>query len=216
MSAVPLSQPGSAQPRALSQILRVVITGPVGAGKSTYIETTSEIEVVRTERQACTPATRRLKPETTVAMDFGRITLNPRMAVHLYGTPGQMRFDFMWDLLIQRAHGYVLLVAAHRPAQFETARYIHRFMSERTLSPCVIGLTHLDSPDAWPPVELLLALGFDRQTCPPVIGVNTQERRSVARSLLLLAQHMSRSRQSTKAPTQPPTNPASPPIAFSA
>jgi signal recognition particle receptor subunit beta len=89
--------------------MRLVVTGTVGAGKSTFIRSVSEIAVVDTDRRA-TDATAELKKKTTVAMDFGRLQFAPGMALHLYGTPGQSRFDFMWDILIRKAHAYILLV----------------------------------------------------------------------------------------------------------
>ena len=62
-------------------------------------------------------------------MQFG-----PDMALHLYGTPGQSRFDFMWDILIRKAHAYILLVAAHRPREFRQRVRIINFMNQRMTS----------------------------------------------------------------------------------
>jgi signal recognition particle receptor subunit beta len=105
------------------EIMRLVITGPVGAGKSTFIRSVSEIQVVDTDRRA-TDETKDLKDKTTVAFDFGRLQFSPDMALHLYGTPGQSRFDFMWDILIHKAHAYMVLVPANRPSEFRYARRI--------------------------------------------------------------------------------------------
>ncbi|HEY9646895.1 MAG TPA: ATP/GTP-binding protein, partial [Chroococcidiopsis sp.] len=85
----------------------------------------SEIEVVDTDCKA-TDETAMLKQKTTVAFDFGRLQFGADMALHLYGTPGQSRFDFMWDILIRQAHAYVLLVATHRPGELRYARQIVR------------------------------------------------------------------------------------------
>jgi len=102
------------------EVMRLIVTGTVGAGKSTFIRAVSEIEVVDTDTRA-TDETALLKKKTTVAFDFGRLQFGPDMALHLYGTPGQTRFDFMWDLLIHKAHAYIVLVAAHRPREFRQA-----------------------------------------------------------------------------------------------
>lgn len=75
------------------EIMRLVVTGSVGVGKSTFIRSVSEIEVVDTDRRA-TDETAQMKKKTTVAMDFGRLQFGPDMALHIYGTPGQSRFDF--------------------------------------------------------------------------------------------------------------------------
>ena len=79
-------------------VYKLVFAGPVGAGKTTAVQSLSDIEVVSTESVA-TDETRRLKRTTTVAMDYGVMRLDNGDQVHLYGTPGQKRFDFMWDIL---------------------------------------------------------------------------------------------------------------------
>ena len=90
------------------QAVKVVVTGPFAAGKTTLIRTISEITVLSTER-GITDATRKRKAETTVAMDFGRITIDRDLVLYLFGTPGQDRFDFMWEILGEGMLGYLLL-----------------------------------------------------------------------------------------------------------
>ena len=171
------------------EIMRLVVTGPVGAGKSTFIRTVSEIEVVDTDRQA-TDETAELKPKTTVAFDFGRLQFGPEMALHLYGTPGQARFEFMWDILIRQAHAYVLLVAAHRPLEFHHARRIANFMNQRRPLPMIIGLTHTDDPNAWQAENIAIALGYTNpQSRPPVVNVDATEQSSVAQAIITMIQH---------------------------
>ena len=84
------------------------LLGPNGAGKTTLIRTISEITVLSTER-GITDETKSLKSETTVAMDFGRITIDRELVLYLFGTPGQDRFWFMWDELANGALGAVVL-----------------------------------------------------------------------------------------------------------
>lgn len=167
--------------------MRLVVAGAVGAGKSTLVRTLSEIEVVDTDRTA-TDQTSLFKSETTVALDFGRLVLEPSMDLHIYGTPGQARFDFMWDLLIQNAHCYILLVSADRPNDFNYAREIISFISQRVQIPMIIGLTHMDCPGALIPEEILMNLGYDIQdkNRPPVVTINPNERTSVLEALLVL------------------------------
>lgn len=170
--------------------MRLVVTGPVGAGKSTFIRSVSEIEVVDTDRRA-TDETANLKAKTTVAFDFGRLQFGPEMALHLYGTPGQSRFDFMWDILIRQAHAYMLLVAAHRSDEFYYARRIHNFMKQRSQIPMIIGLTHTESPDAWDQDAIALTLGYtELQNAPPMIAVDARQTASVAQAILALVQHL--------------------------
>jgi signal recognition particle receptor subunit beta len=133
-----------------------------------------------------------LKKTTTVSMDFGRLRIGEEeeeMWLHLYGTPGQSRFNFMWDILIKRAHGYVLLVPAHLPGQFRNAQAIQSFMKARTSAPCVIGITHVDQPNAWDPEDILLILG-NQDGAIPHTTLNAQEPASVANTLLLLVEQM--------------------------
>lgn len=170
--------------------MRLVVTGTVGAGKSTFIRTVSEIEVVDTDTRA-TDETALLKQKTTVALDFGRLQFGPDMALHLYGTPGQSRFDFMWDILIRKADAYILLVAAHRPSEFRQARKILTFMNQRVQIPMIIGLTHTDYPEAWSEDNVALALGYvNGNSRPPIVKVNATQKASVAEAVIVLVQHL--------------------------
>ncbi|MGD1909241.1 MAG: ATP/GTP-binding protein [Leptolyngbyaceae cyanobacterium] len=173
------------------EVMRLVVTGPVGAGKSTFIQTISEIKVVNTDRCA-TDETAQLKKNTTVALDFGRLQFSPDMVLHLYGTPGQTRFDFMWDLLIRKTHAYIMLVPSHRPAEFQQARRMINFMGQRTVAPMVVGLTHGDCDGAWSADSVMGALGLARWQNPPaVVGVNTNDPKSVAKAVIALLQQYS-------------------------
>lgn len=184
------------------EIMRLVVTGTVGAGKSTFIRSVSEIEVVDTDRQA-TDETALLKQKTTVAFDFGRLQFGNDMALHLYGTPGQTRFDFMWDILIRKAHAYILLVAAHRPGELRYARRIVTFMNQRMQIPMVIGLTHMDCPGAWSEENIALALGYvDQKNRPPIVTINANETASVAQAVIALVQHFMQSSVNEEVVTQ--------------
>lgn len=170
------------------EILRIVVTGGVGAGKTSLIRTISEIEVVDTDRKA-TDEIALMKETTTVALDFGRLTIGPHQSLHLYGTPGQSRFDYMWEILIAKAHAYILLVAAHRPQHFRYGRKQLNFINHRVQIPYVIGLTHTDCPDAWEAEDVAIALGLeDEEARPPMIAVNATEQTSVKQALIALVQ----------------------------
>jgi uncharacterized protein len=171
------------------EIMNLVVTGTVGAGKTTFIRSVSEIEVVDTERKA-TDEVANMKKSTTVSMDFGTLQFGDEMALHIYGTPGQIRFDFMWEILIERAHAYVLLIAAHRPSEFHHARRIMNFMNRRAQIPMIIGITHSDCEGAWKSEDIALALGYqDITQQPPIVLVNAADGESVAVSLVTLVQH---------------------------
>ena len=89
--------------------LKILITGAFNAGKTEFIRSISEIDPVSTERKLTTFEGKG-KEETTVAMDFGRITIDEDLVLYIFGTPGQERFDFMWELLSEGILGYVVMV----------------------------------------------------------------------------------------------------------
>src|SRR3954462_2136850 len=126
--------------------VKIVVTGPFSAGKTTLIRTISEITVLSTEKDI-TDSTRSRKSETTVAMDFGRITIDRDLVLYLFGTPGQERFDFMWEILGEGMLGYVLLVDANRPDSLDEAVGILRAFRKMAHVPFVVGLNRADGVD---------------------------------------------------------------------
>jgi small GTP-binding protein len=128
------------------QAVKVVVTGPFAAGKTTLIRTISEITVLSTER-GITDSTRRRKAETTVAMDFGRITIDRDLVLYLFGTPGQDRFDFMWEILGEGMIGYLLLIDADREDSVEEAVGIHESFRRMARVPYVVALNRSSGDD---------------------------------------------------------------------
>ncbi|HEX6922142.1 MAG TPA: ATP/GTP-binding protein [Actinomycetes bacterium] len=128
------------------QAVKVVVTGPFAAGKTTLIRTISEITVLSTER-GITDGTRRRKAETTVAMDFGRITIDQDLVLYLFGTPGQDRFDFMWEILGEGMIGYLLLVDADREESIGEAAGILDAFRRMARVPYVVALNRASGDD---------------------------------------------------------------------
>ena len=126
--------------------LKIVVTGPFDAGKSQFIQTISEIQVVATERKITTED-RQIKAETTVAMDFGRFTLGDQ-ALHMFGTPGQPRFEFMWEILAKEMDGFVILVDSTRPETFEQAQKLINLFTRIAPVPFVVAANKQDLPGA--------------------------------------------------------------------
>lgn len=139
------------------QTVKMVVTGPFNAGKTEFIQSVSEIEVVSTERRI-TDETLRVKAETTVAMDFGRITVDEDLVLYLFGTPGQKRFDFMWEILSEGMLGFVVLVDSVRPETFREARRILDIFRGYAHTPYVVAANKQDMEDAWSPEDLRIAL----------------------------------------------------------
>src|SRR5918999_2871245 len=123
--------------------LKIVVTGPFSAGKTTLIKTISEVAIVGTERDV-TDETRSVKERTTVAMDFGRITFAQDLSLFIFGTPGQRRFEVMWEILSEGMIGFILLVNAGDERSIEEAAHILETFREYADVPYVIGVSHLD------------------------------------------------------------------------
>jgi uncharacterized protein len=119
--------------------VKIVVTGPFGAGKTTLIKTMSEIAVLSTERKVSDNG-RKVKSNTTVAMDFGRLTIDADLQLYLFGTPGQKRFDFMWEILAEGMLGFVVLADAQREDSYEETEEILEFFSEASAVPYVVAV----------------------------------------------------------------------------
>ncbi len=156
--------------------LKVIVTGPVGAGKSTLIRTLSETEVVDTDAIASENIG---KPTTTVALDHGTLHVGEHL-IHLFGTPGQDRFDFMWEILAEGALGILLMVRADRPDTLPAARNILDLIVSRSPVPYVVGVTHLDQPKVWQPEEIALFLGTSLEH---VVGFDPRKPEEATRPL---------------------------------
>lgn len=128
----------------MSALHKIVFTGPVGAGKTTAIGSISDIEPVSTEAHASDETAER-KDQTTVAMDYGTLQLDGGATLHLYGTPGQDRFDFMWDVLTEGGFGLVIMVdnARERPLD-DLAFYVDAFGPFIRKTGVAIGVTRMD------------------------------------------------------------------------
>jgi hypothetical protein len=146
----------------MSHISKIVVTGPFNAGKTKFVKTISDIGVVTTERKISFRE-KGTKATTTVAMDYGRVQLGEH-TLHLHGTPGQARFDFMWDILALDMKGLVMLVDSAAPDTFPEAREMLGFFAARHTVPLVIAANKQDAADAVRPERLRRALDLPAQT----------------------------------------------------
>lgn len=143
-----------------TQTVKMVVTGPFNSGKTEFVQSISEIDVVSTER-AISSEVERVKSQTTVAMDFGRITVDDDLVLYLFGTPGQRRFDFMWEILSQGMLGFVVMVDSTRPETFREAKSILETFRAYSPTPYVVAANKQDLPDAWSVDDLRVALRLD-------------------------------------------------------
>jgi uncharacterized protein len=167
--------------------LKVVVTGPFNSGKTQFIKTVSEIEVVSTERKVTLPEHAAIKGETTVAMDFGRITVGSQK-IFLFGTPGQQQFDFMWEVLTENMIGFIVVVDSTDPKRFKEAREIIRFFKDILEEPFVVAANKQDLPGALPVEDLKKELGLDGSS--PVITCSAIDKRSSMEVLNELMKNM--------------------------
>ena len=142
------------------QTVKMVVTGPFNAGKTAFIRSVSEIDVVATERKISSEA-EKVKETTTVAMDFGRITVDDDLVLYLFGTPGQKRFDFMWEILSEGMLGFIVMVDSTRPETFREARGILQTFRAYAPTPYVVAANKQDMPDAWDLEDMRVALRLD-------------------------------------------------------
>jgi len=168
-------------------LYKILFAGPVGAGKTTAIASVSDTEVVQTDAKATDEVAER-KDQTTVAMDYGTLEVDTGLTIQLIGTPGQERFDFMWDILSHGALGVVVLIDNARPEPLSDLQvYLSSF--HKLLEPRggkgVIGITRCD-------LDNRTTLADYRQTIRdlgfrwPVFEVDARNRVDVKLALLAL------------------------------
>jgi uncharacterized protein len=166
------------------QTVKMVITGPFSSGKTEFIRSISEIDVVSTERSISSEQEREEKEATTVAMDFGRITVDDDLVLYLFGTPGQRRFDFMWEILAEGMLGFIVMVDSAKPETFREAKSILETFRAYAPTPYVVAANKQDHPEAWQPEDLRIALRIDPQV--KLLSCVAHDRDSVRNVLLEL------------------------------
>ncbi|WP_431980294.1 GTP-binding protein [Streptomyces qinglanensis] len=178
-------------PSSASSAVKIVIVGGFGVGKTTLVRSVSEIRPLTTEETMTQASTGiddlagvERKSATTVAMDFGRISLNEELVLYLFGTPGQQRFWFLWNGLFEGALGAVVLVDTRRlEVSFDVIGRL-----EEAGVPFVIAVNAFPDAASYPTEELRSAL--DLPTSVPIVVCDARRRESSRDVLISLMHHL--------------------------
>ncbi|MEU1090194.1 ATP/GTP-binding protein [Streptomyces sp. NPDC005576] len=182
----------------LPQGVKILVAGGFGTGKTTLVSTISEIAPFHTEEQLTRSSVGiddisavRSKTSTTVAMDFGRITLHDKLSIFLFGTPGQDRFWFMWDELASGALCAVVLADTRRlETSFAAIDYFERYAI-----PFMVAVNTFDGARTYQPQSIRSALDLDAGV--PVAMCDARRRESVKQVLLTAVTHALTLREAT-------------------
>lgn len=165
--------------------LKIALTGPFGVGKTTLVQTVSDIAPLRTEVAVTSDDVSHApgKTTTTVAMDFGRLEVNG-VTLFMFGTPGQRRFWFMWDAIVRGAVGAVVLVDVRRLQD----SFAHLDYVEHVRLPFIVAVNTFPSARSVAASDMREALALSVEV--PIVELDVRDRDSVRRLLITLVQHL--------------------------
>lgn len=165
------------------QIVKLVITGPVNAGKTTMVQNLSDTQVAATD-VAATDHVSQLKSMTTVGLDFGILKIDESLELHLFGTPGQSRFNFMWNILSKGAIGAIFLVDSTSDDSLIEMGKMFEYFKKNVDLPVVVGATKQDLEGAKSIDELKKILNLGDIMIIPVDARKKEESKILALTLL--------------------------------
>ena len=128
----------------MAKLYKLLVTGTFNAGKTTFVNTLSDIDTVNTDRITHRKDEVKVKKTTTVALDYGTLKINGSVNIHLFGTPGQERFDFMRDLLADGMHGFIFLVDSTDKSSLRNATELLTLFKKRRNVPYLLAANKAD------------------------------------------------------------------------
>lgn len=165
------------------EIAKILITGPFNAGKTTLIKHISDEQSSGKDVQA-TDVLSQFKGMTTVGLDFGILHVDEGLDVHMFGTPGQSRFNFMWKILSRGALGTIFLIDSSSQRAIDEGKSMLQYYRERSDDPIVIGATKRDVAGAKPIDMLALELEAGDITVVPCDPREVEDSKTLVLTLL--------------------------------
>lgn len=170
-------------------IFKIIVTGSFNSGKTEFIRKISEIEPITTDKPVSEKELKEIKALTTVAMDFGRLTVSEDIIIHIYATPGQERFDFVYPLLVKNALALIILGDITDKNSIKAIPdYYRKFYNLKRL-PTVVALTKVDLPNKVSEEYISQQLSSLPPTVP-IVKINATNKEEVKSTVLLALEQL--------------------------
>ena len=170
-------------------VFKIIVTGSFNSGKTEFIRQISEIAPITTDKPVTENELKDIKALTTVAMDFGRLTIDKDLVLHIYATPGQERFNFIYPILLRNAIALIILGdITDRDSIREINKYYKDFYKLKKL-PAVVALTKIDKPEKLIDNEINSLLS-DVPNSVPIIKINATDKEDVKKTLLFALEQL--------------------------
>ncbi|RLE59804.1 MAG: GTP-binding protein [Thermoprotei archaeon] len=178
--------------RVARKVYKIVVAGAFNSGKTTFVKSLCG-KILNTDKRLFRDDERKIKETTTVAMDFGKVYINGKM-LYVFGTPGQFRFCFMWDILSKGMDGFILLVDSSDLDSIKIAKFIYRHFKMYGNHPHVVGANKQDIKDSLTPAKIRDLLEVPQEI--PVIPVISLRKDSVVEAVKVLLKEIEKKESS--------------------
>ncbi len=170
-------------------VFKIIVTGSFNSGKTEFIKQISEITPITTDKPVSEKELKDIKELTTVAMDFGRLTIDKDLVLHIYATPGQERFNFIYPILLKNAIALIILgdITDKQSIQ-DINKYYKDFYKLKKL-PAVVALTKVDKPESLTDDEISSLLS-DVPHHVPIVKINATDKEDVKKTLLFALEQL--------------------------